>query len=160
MREVNLGHWDPVGSRHWDPAGKYMGAVLRAYEYWVLEVSWLQHTLGSFIVFCRRPGVRLMSELNTTELAELKWAMADMESALRRHPVFCPDHFNYLQMGNALPLLHFHGIPRYETERAFCGKVWKDVNPRRPPTWVSEEVSSEIVVKMRDLLIPLLPAQG
>jgi diadenosine tetraphosphate (Ap4A) HIT family hydrolase len=58
------------------------------------------------------------------ELEQLKIVMGEIESALRfSSGKFLPHHFNYLQMGNELPLLHFHGIPRYGEPRALTHEV-------------------------------------
>lgn len=38
----------------WDPSSLFTGAVIKEYQYWVLELSYNQHTLGSYILFCKR----------------------------------------------------------------------------------------------------------
>jgi len=135
--------------RHWDSADKYVGAVLKWYEHWCLEVSYRQHTLGCYILFCRREGVRLPSDLHDEELLGLREAMSEIELALRAHSFFDPDHFNYLQMGNALPLLHFHGIPRYLMPRNFDGMTWVDKRPGHPPVWKEHEAPRVLIEKLR-----------
>jgi diadenosine tetraphosphate (Ap4A) HIT family hydrolase len=142
--------------RHWDPEKKFEGAVLKVYEHWVLEVSWQQHTLGCYIIFCRREGVRLQSSLTDKELEQLKIVMGEIESALRfSSGKFLPHHFNYLQMGNELPLLHFHGIPRYGEPRALTHEVLgrdpqtTDLNWGGFPPWSRELITSEQMVVLR-----------
>ena len=142
--------------RHWDPEKKFEGAVLKVYAHWVLEVSWQQHTLGCYIIFCRREGVRLQSSLTSEELEELKTVMEEIESALLfSSGKFQPDHFNYLQMGNALPLLHFHGIPRYKEVRALTQEVLgrdpeiTDSNWGHFPPWSRELITPEQMVALR-----------
>ncbi|MEO5927140.1 MAG: hypothetical protein ABIO72_00530 [Patescibacteria group bacterium] len=141
--------------RHWDPEGRFEGAALRLYEHWALEVSWQQHTLGCYIIFCRREGVRLQSELTDQESVELKKVMGEIETALRK-PDFSATHFNYWQMGNALPLLHFHGIPRYDTHRELAKTLLNrdltDPTPTHLPLWTSEKVTSEQMGKLRDAM--------
>ncbi len=134
--------------RYWDPDGKFDGAVLKWYVHWCLEVSFHQHALGSFILFCRRSGVLLISDLHPEELAEMQLAMQEIELVLRGHPFFRADHFNYLQMGNELHLLHFHGIPRYQSPRVFFGKRWVDHAWGHPPAWTKELSPIALVVTL------------
>jgi diadenosine tetraphosphate (Ap4A) HIT family hydrolase len=151
--------------RHWDPERQFEGAVLNVYEHWSLEVSWQQHTLGCYILFCRREGVRLMSELEIEEFADLRMAMRHIEEALRRKDGdFRADHFNYWQMGNALPQLHVHGIPRYNGPRSLSrellGRDVTDSNPGHIPPWSREHISSEQMKKLRDRMAHKLPREN
>jgi len=145
--------------RFYDPKGTYAGAVMRVYRSWILEVSWRQHTPGSFIVFCRREGVRLESELDDAEFLELRDVRREIDSALRINPDFVPDHFNYLQMGNALPSLHFHGIPRYEQRRPFLEEMLDhkraDTTWGMPPAWTTETIPTRTMRR----LLPLMMSQ-
>ncbi len=143
-------------TRHYDPKNVYEGALLKEYEHWNLEVSWRQHTLGCFIIFSKRQDVRLESQLTTYELYEKQLVMRDMEAALVRHPLFRPDHFNYFQMGNALPILHYHGIPRYQTMRHFLGHPWFDVTWGNVPNWSHVEIRRQDVGILRNAILPYL----
>ena len=142
-------------NRHWDPQKRFVGAVLRPYQNWVAEVSWNQHALGAFIIFLRREGVRLISGCTARELEELPFVMRDIECAVRQR--FGADHFNYLQLGNGFPYLHFHGIPRYETSREYAGRAWRDSTWGKPPVWSRKTVARELVESIRKDLRPLLP---
>lgn len=160
MGEETMGYVDP-SIRHWDPKQEFLGAALKPYEHWVLEVSWQQHTLGCYIIFCRRKDVRLISELEPEELVELVQVMREIEGALRKSPVFKPDHFNYLQLGNLLPLLHFHGVPRYNKNRRFSKKLLNreitDIDPKYLPLWTTDPITKE---QMRDLQQEMWVAMG
>lgn len=138
--------------RPWDPDGKYPGAVLKEYAYWVLEVSYRQHTLGSYIIFAKDDCERI-SELRPGSLADLCAVMADIERALCAAEEFRPDRFNYWQMGNALHRLHFHGIPRYAQKRVFAGQEWIDTTWGSVPVWSRNDVSRELVQAIRDALV-------
>lgn len=80
-------------NRFWDPKGKYKEGFLKEYKHWVLEISFLQHTLGCFIIFAKR-NVERISELNNEELSELKTVMSEIEAAVTKE--FKADRFNYL----------------------------------------------------------------
>ena len=103
--------------RPWDKNNKYTGAFLKEYTHWILEVSYSQHTLGSFIIFAKR-SIEKISELESNELLELKTVMCEVENVMGRIDKLKPDRFNYMQLGNALHHLHIHGIPRYKKPRA------------------------------------------
>jgi len=136
--------------RFWDKENKYRGAVLWEHKYWVLETSYKQHTFGCYIIFCKREGVEKISELSVDELTELKQVFKEIENALLKNNTFCPDRFNYWQMGNGLHQLHFHGIPRYSSERKFAGKIWKDNSFGTVPIWAKQEESADMVKKLRN----------
>lgn len=135
-------------NRFWDKEGKYKDGFLKEYQYWSLEVSSRQHTLGCFIIFCKRP-IEKISELQKEEVVELGLVMRNIEKALLKNPIFKPDRFNYLQLGNALHNLHFHGIPRYKSERIFLGEIWRDETFGHPSIWSNEEVNAELVLEIK-----------
>jgi len=135
-------------NRPWDPDNKYSGAVLAESNYWVTEVSHRQHTLGCFIIFCKR-FVTHISDLSDAENVDLKQAMKEIESRLAKNTNFQPDWINYWQMGNGLPHLHFHGIPRYKNPRQYAGQKWVDTEFGHPPVWKKQEEEKDLVVKIR-----------
>ncbi len=143
-------------NRFWDTHNRYTEGFLKEYGHWVLEVSYRQHTLGSYIIFAKRP-VEKISELHTGEIDELKDVMGEMEATLSSIDAFHPDRFNYWQMGNGLHQLHFHGIPRYEHPRHFTGKEWIDRTWGNVPVWSQEDVHHDLVAQIRDVIKPHLP---
>jgi len=140
----------------WDTKNKYTQGLLKEYDYWALEVSYRQHTLGCYIIFAKR-SVEKISELKTEELNELKDVMREIEKTLSKIDIFKPVRFNYWQMGNSLHQLHFHGIPRYKLLRSFDGKKWIDENPGSIPAWSKIDVGHDLVAKLRDVIKPCLP---
>jgi len=136
--------------RIWDPEGKYKEGFLKEFEHWSVEVSFRQHTLGSMIIFARRP-VEKISDLSDEELKDLKSAIKAAEDCLTA--AFQPDRFNYLQLGNNLHHLHFHMVPRYKTVREFADRTWKDEAWGTMPIWSQEEVPEELVKKLKAKLL-------
>lgn len=136
--------------RFWDENNRYAGGTLKEYDFWVLEVSYKQHTFGNFIIFCKRKGIEKISELYDDELLELKKVLQEIESALLQNETFKPIRFNYWQMGNKVHSLHIHGIPRYDLERRFLDRVWIDKDFQVPPIWTYEEQSKETVAAIKD----------
>ncbi len=141
--------------RIWDSSGKYKEGFVKEYKHWVLEVSFLQHTLGCFIIFAKR-NVERISELNDDEVVELRSVMKELEATLSAIEEFKPDRFNYLQMGNALHHLHFHTIPRYAKPRNFVNREWIDTTFGHPPIWSKVEVDNEIVFAIKKTFLSQL----
>jgi diadenosine tetraphosphate (Ap4A) HIT family hydrolase len=139
-----------MNSRIWDPRGKYQAGFLKEYNHWMIEISFRQHTLGCFIIFAKRP-IQKISELESNELLELKQVMREIETTISSNDVFRPDRYNYLQMGNGLHHLHFHGIPRYVSPRIFLGRTWIDTTYGSTPVWSKEEVEDGFVIKLKNL---------
>jgi diadenosine tetraphosphate (Ap4A) HIT family hydrolase len=137
--------------RIWDPENIYSEGFLKEYRHWVVEVSFRQHTLGCFIIFAKRK-IEKITELEEDELIELKRVMKDMETTLLNTEEFKPDRFNYLQMGNGLHHLHFHGIPRYASPRTFQGHTWIDETWGHPPKWSKEDTAKDIIMAVKNLM--------
>ncbi len=138
--------------RYWDKNGHYSHGVLKEYKHWILELSYRQHTLGSYILFAKRE-IENFHEMTAEESEELKYAMKEMETTLGRAGGFRPDKFNYWQMGNGLSRLHFHGIPRYKDDREYAGIVWKDESWGSVPNWNYLGVDSSLIERMRAELL-------
>src|SRR3954469_18707985 len=84
--------------------------------------------------FCRvvwNDHVKEMSDLNGAERALLNEAVCRVELALRE--VLAPTKVNLASLGNVVPHLHWHVIPRFDWDSHFPGPVWaapaRDVLP-------------------------------
>lgn len=132
--------------RIWDPENKFHEGLVKKYKYWTFEVSYRQHTLGSFLIILNRQAEKI-SDLTKEELVSLGKIMKIAEKAVGK--TFKPDRYNYLQLGNGIKHLHFHGIPRYKTERIFDGVKYVDENFGLPPIWSYENVQHELVAKIK-----------
>lgn len=61
------------------------------------------------------------------ELSKLEWRRysEDLHTAVRALVEVCrPDHINVESLGNQMPHLHWHVIPRYRTDPRWGGAVW------------------------------------
>jgi diadenosine tetraphosphate (Ap4A) HIT family hydrolase len=75
--------------------------------------------------FCRvvwNDHVREMSELAAADRGVLMDAVWHVEAALRE--VMLPTKVNLASLGNAVPHLHWHVIPRFADDAHFPGPVW------------------------------------
>ena len=77
--------------------------------------------------FCRVTLERHMSEmtdLSAPERVRLMGAVFATEAALRE--VLAPDKINLASLGNGVPHLHWHVIPRYRDDRHFPRPIWAE----------------------------------
>ena len=80
--------------------------------------------------FCRviwRDHVREMSDLSHADRLLLNEAVFEVEQAVRE--VMAPTKINVASLGNVVPHLHWHVIPRYTDDAHFPAPVW--ANPVR-----------------------------
>ncbi len=63
--------------------------------------------------------------------------------------VFHPDKMNYELLGNGMPHLHWHLVPRYLTDPFWGRPIWSGSRRQRR---ITREESSEMVGKIKDTL--------
>ncbi len=81
--------------------------------------------------FCRvvwNDHVPEVTDLSVEERSELMAAVWTVETCVRE--VMQPDKINIASLGNQVPHLHWHVIPRYENDKHFPDSVWSVA--RRP----------------------------
>ena len=86
---------------------------------------------GHTVVAFRGRHVAALTDLTADELADYWKDIQDVGRMIER--VFSPCHMNYLLMGNAVPHLHVHVVPRYLDDPA----------PERPLPWEPTEVPAD-----------------
>jgi diadenosine tetraphosphate (Ap4A) HIT family hydrolase len=99
--------------------------------------------------FCRviwNDHVKEMSDLSATDRLLLNDAVWQVETAVRE--VMAPTKVNLASLGNVVPHLHWHVIPRYADDAHFPNPVW--AQPVRQP--------DEQALAARRALLPRLAA--
>lgn len=87
----------------------------------------------AFPGFCRviwKAHVREMSDLAAAERRHLLGVVSAVEVAVRR--VAGPDKINLASLGNAVPHLHWHVIPRWRDDSHFPAPIWAAAVRRVP----------------------------
>lgn len=105
--------------------------VIHEHEHWTISLRPHQPTLGALVLSARRACERL-ADLTTDETAELAIAFTHIESALSS--AFNPSKFNYLALMMIDPQVHFHILPRYDSERVISGRSFQDTAWPGPPS--------------------------
>ena len=84
--------------------------------------------------FCRviwRTHVREMSDLPASERRHLMALVFATETALR--VLYQPHKINLASLGNLVPHLHWHVIPRYTDDPSFPAPIWGQPNHQAAP---------------------------
>jgi len=103
-------------------------------------------------VICSR-HVREMSDLPNAEREQLMRVVIAVEQAIRE--TLRPFKMNLASLGNAVPHLHWHVIPRFQDDRHFPKPIWaaperEPVHRNLPQEWKQELLRS--VAAQCDLL--------
>lgn len=75
--------------------------------------------------FCRvilNRHIKEMSDLEVSERLRLMEVVFTVEKAVRE--VLQPDKINLASLGNVVPHLHWHVIPRFDDDRNFPNPIW------------------------------------
>ena len=136
---------------HAHPSDKYSQNNIFPKDYWkhwIVSLSPRQHQLASYVISAKRE-IEHIYELELEEIVEFVSIVKEMEETLRAIPVFAPDRFNYLQLGNKQPHFHYHVIPRYRTPRNFCQIKWVDDNFGHAPFFTSYKYPQHVLDAIR-----------
>jgi diadenosine tetraphosphate (Ap4A) HIT family hydrolase len=104
--------------------------------------------------FCRviwKQHVREMTDLDAADRRHLLAVVFAVEAALRT--LVRPDKINLASLGNQVPHLHWHVIPRFRDDRHFPEPIWarplRDSGAHRTPT-ASRAIHDEIVAALAE----------
>lgn len=107
-----------------------------------------------YTFFAAKRCVREMFDLPGSERASHLHEMVEVAHALDR--AFSPRKLNYEALGNGVPHLHWHLIPRYESDPHPRAPVWEDLGFLRqfwlggtPPDEKSDEARRSILTQLR-----------
>ncbi len=137
-------------------ASKFAADTLTLFktEHWSVLVRKGQSTLGS-LVLAQNRNTLSGAELTPEELAEYPKVISRLETALAS--AFQFDRINYLCLMMVDRHYHFHIFPRYEAERRFGGRDWKDETWPGLPVVGAPAESEEFLQELRDHLAAHLP---
>ncbi len=125
----------------------YPDTLIREYEHWVVLLREQQVTLGS-LVLCSKSGATAFSSLSADSFVEMGKVIEEIEGRLSA--AFEYEKINYLMLMMADPNVHFHVIPRYESERRATGLAIADQGWPAAPRL---DAFHELTVTERDELL-------
>jgi diadenosine tetraphosphate (Ap4A) HIT family hydrolase len=101
--------------------------------------------------FCRviwNAHAREMTDLPTASRAILIAAVWQVEEAIRE--IMRPDKINVASLGNVVPHLHWHIIPRYEDDAHFPNPIWGEI--KRTPSSTDLARRRALLPRLREFL--------
>ena len=93
--------------------------------------------------------IKEMSDLQFTDQATLMRVVFAAEAALRE--VMQPDKINLASLGNVVPHVHWHVIPRYENDPHFPNPVWGAKlrsTPRAAPSDMASHLTAALNLRL------------
>jgi diadenosine tetraphosphate (Ap4A) HIT family hydrolase len=94
-------------------------------DFWIWQIHENQSYLGRIILMLKRDLDLSCAFCTDQEWLSLKSNFALYEEFL--NSVFRPDRYNYGQLGNIFPQLHFHIVPRYKSNRSWNSIEFQDL---------------------------------
>jgi diadenosine tetraphosphate (Ap4A) HIT family hydrolase len=128
----------------------YPGSLLAEYEHWLVLLRPVQVTLGSLVLLCTDEAGSF-GDISPAASTELQSVTSRIEGVLAE--AFRNDKINYLMLMMVDPDVHFHVLPRYQSERVYEGVDFSDPDwPGPPQITRSHELASEVLESLtRDL---------
>ncbi|MBU3735645.1 MAG: HIT family protein [Methylobacterium sp.] len=103
--------------------------------------------------FCRvilNRHVKEMTDLDEIARLRLMEVVFGVEQAVRQ--VMQPDKINLASLGNVVPHLHWHVIPRFAADRHFPDPIWGTAQRETPPGAPPENLTARLQEALRALL--------
>lgn len=100
--------------------------------------------------FCRvilKRHLKEMTDLDEHERIHMMMVVFAVESAVRT--LLQPDKINLASLGNMVPHLHWHVIPRFADDRHFPSPIWGEPKRER----AAGHPAPELAQKLRDRLL-------
>jgi diadenosine tetraphosphate (Ap4A) HIT family hydrolase len=133
----------PASNNHWDLVGQ-------------LSVSSLYLTKNQTyrgqcqLIFDSRHVARV-DQLSQPEWTSLAADLFTAQQAITR--VVTPDHVNVESLGNVVPHLHWHIIPRYVGDAMWGAPIWRVPLDSMPDTRLPEDERSGLIAQLRKALV-------
>lgn len=125
---------------------RYPELTIKEYKNWVILCRYNHVTLGSLVLFCK-DEVEAFSKISQDSFLELPIVIKEIETNLKE--LFNYDKINYLMLMMVDPIVHFHIIPRYSTDKEFEGAIFKDFSwPVKPDIDIKNDISEDMLKKI------------
>ncbi len=101
----------------------YPESLIHDYERWVVLLRPHQATLGALVLACKDPA-EAFSEISPEAFGELSRVVGDIEAGLSAFRPY--QRINYLMLMMVDKDVHFHVLPRYQSDQVFEGTAYPD----------------------------------
>lgn len=103
--------------------------------------------------FCRvilKRHIKEMTDLNAAERSAMMEIVFAVEAALRE--ALQPTKINLASLGNVVPHLHWHIIPRFADDRHFPNPIWGEAkrheDPKSPPPGLRHQLQQMLQLRL------------
>ena len=125
---------------------RYPELSVKEYNNWVILCRFNHMTLGSLVLFCK-DDVNEFSKISKESFAELPQVIIEIETKTKE--LFQNDKINYLMLMMVDPVVHFHILPRYSSDREFEGFTFKDFSwPKKPDLDLMNKIDEDMLLKI------------
>lgn len=107
-----------------------------------LYLSRNQHYRGTVSLIYDGPHAVKISQLTTQQWHDFADDMRRVDAAIQQ--VFKPDHINVESLGNSVPHLHVHFIPRYQSDPRWRHPIWTTERKDMPNVTLSEDAYAQL----------------
>lgn len=108
---------------------------------------------ADYPAYCRvelKEHVKEMTDLAPADRARTMKVVFAVETAIRE--VIQPDKINLASLGNKTPHVHWHLIPRFETDKHFPNSHWGEATQAGNPAPLSLAILSNLKTKVSELV--------
>lgn len=101
-----------------------------------------------FVRLILNKHVAEQSDLNENNNLIIFKALVAIEKTIRR--IYAPDKINLASLGNFVPHLHWHIIPRYKNDTHFPNPIWGEItNPNYIPN--NDSLKEKLFVNLKEV---------
>ena len=122
----------------------YPATLIREYQHWVVLLRPAQATLGALILACKDEATRF-SHISPEAFSEMGSVVADMETAFDQ--LFDYQKLNYLMLMMVDPDVHYHVLPRFDSDQTFADVTFTDPGWPGPPNIGHDNNASDSVTQ-------------
>lgn len=115
-----------------------------------LYLERIQTYRGHCVLIFDPRHVTRIDELTETEWQQQAKDIRDTEIAIMK--AFSPDHINIASIGQMVPHLHWHIIPRYQDDPRWGKPIWMTTPQEQMEMWLSEAEYIDRAEKIREAL--------
>ncbi|HEX6994544.1 MAG TPA: HIT family protein [Gammaproteobacteria bacterium] len=105
---------------------------------------------GHCVLICDLGHVTRIDQLSEEQWVAMARDLRAAESAIYR--AFRPDHMNVESLGNVMPHLHWHIVPRYKNDGRWGAPIWTTSLVEMPRKTLDESECSALASKIREAM--------
>ncbi len=103
--------------------------------------------------------IKEMSDLSEANAYQIFKALYNTESIVKK--IFAPDKMNLASLGNVVPHVHWHIIPRYKNDKHYPNPIWGEItNKDYKPNEVLFHLERRLIYELKHELYQIQKLNG